>query len=165
MFLKMQDLTLFLTKLDPSAELKAYVDGACSGNPGPGGWGVYLQQGSQDFEFSGGSPHTTNNQMELMAAIEALTRIPPKSFSIRIYTDSTYVKNGITLWIHNWKLKGWKTAGNAPVKNQDLWQKLEAVSSQHTVQWEWLKGHSGIPGNERADALAQQAIIAQRMAL
>ncbi len=140
-------------------DLHAYTDGACSGNPGPGGWGVLLRatQGDEilkEKELSGGEPNTTNNQMELMAAISALESLTRPS-QITIVTDSTYVKNGVTQWIHGWKRNGWKTAAKKPVKNADLWQRLDAAQSRHSVTWEWVKGHAGHPENERADELAR----------
>jgi ribonuclease HI len=140
-------------------DLHAYTDGACSGNPGPGGWGVLLRatQGDdilKEKELSGGEPNTTNNQMELMAAISALESLTRPS-QITIVTDSTYVKNGVTQWIHGWKRNGWKTAAKKPVKNADLWQRLDAAQSRHSVTWEWVKGHAGHPENERADELAR----------
>lgn len=140
-------------------DLHAYTDGACTGNPGPGGWGVLLRatQGDEilkEKELSGGEPNTTNNQMELMAAISALESLTRPS-QITIVTDSTYVKNGVTQWIHGWKRNGWKTAAKKPVKNADLWQRLDAAQSRHSVTWEWVKGHAGHPENERADELAR----------
>jgi|TARA_B100000446_G_scaffold184912_1_gene207856 ribonuclease HI len=140
-------------------DLHAYTDGACSGNPGPGGWGVLLRatQGDEilkEKELSGGEANTTNNQMELMAAISALESLTRPS-QITIVTDSTYVKNGVTQWIHGWKRNGWKTAAKKPVKNADLWQRLDAAQSRHSVTWEWVKGHAGHPENERADELAR----------
>lgn len=137
--------------------VEAFTDGACSGNPGPGGWGAVLRWGGHEKELSGGEAETTNNRMELMAAIaslEAMTR----PVAIRITTDSTYVKDGITKWIHGWKRNGWKTAAKKPVKNADLWQRLELAAAKHTVEWAWVKGHAGHPENERADALARAAI-------
>ena len=141
------------------AELFAYTDGACSGNPGPGGWGVLLiaREGEtvvKERELSGGAADTTNNRMELQAAITALETLATPS-RITIITDSAYVKDGITKWIHGWKARGWKTAGKKPVKNDDLWQKLDAATARHDVTWEWVKGHAGHPENERADELAR----------
>ena len=141
------------------AELFAYTDGACSGNPGPGGWGVLLvaREGDRvlkERELSGGAPETTNNRMELMAAISALEALDRGS-AIKLVTDSAYVKDGITKWIHGWKAKGWKTAGKKPVKNAELWQRLDAAVARHDVTWEWVKGHAGHPENERADELAR----------
>ena len=140
-------------------ELFAYTDGACSGNPGPGGWGVLMiarEAGAvlREREFSGGEAQTTNNRMELMAAISALEALT-KPVEISIVTDSAYVKNGVTEWIHGWKRNGWKTAARAPVKNVELWQRLDAAQAQHKVVWRWIKGHAGHAENERADALAR----------
>jgi ribonuclease HI len=137
----------------------AYTDGACSGNPGPGGWGVLLRAVEGDTvvkerELSGGEALTTNNRMELMAAIAALEALA-RPAGITIVTDSAYLKNGITEWVHAWKRKGWRTAGGSAVKNADLWQRLDAAQARHTVVWEWIKGHAGHPENERADALAR----------
>ena len=140
-------------------DLVAYTDGACSGNPGPGGWGVLLQalrddQVIRERELSGGEAETTNNRMELMAAITALETLERPS-EVTIVTDSAYVKNGVTSWIHGWKRNGWRTAGRKPVKNVELWQRLDAAQARHKVRWEWVKGHAGHPENERADALAR----------
>lgn len=140
-------------------QLFAYTDGACSGNPGPGGWGVLMIARDGDAvlkerELQGGEPDTTNNRMELMAAISALEALSRGS-DIIIVTDSAYVKNGVTTWIHNWKRKGWKTADNKPVKNVELWQRLEEAQSRHKVEWRWIKGHAGHAENERADMLAR----------
>ena len=140
-------------------ELYAYTDGACSGNPGPGGWGVLLRATEGDKilkqkELSGGEPHTTNNRMELLAAINALETLERPS-TITIVTDSAYVKNGVTTWIHGWKRNGWKTADKKPVKNVELWQRIELAQERHTVTWKWVKGHAGHPENERADELAR----------
>lgn len=140
-------------------ELFAFTDGACSGNPGPGGWGVLLQAKDGDTvvkerELSGGAAETTNNQMELLAAIHALEVLERPS-KITIVTDSAYVKNGVTGWVFGWKKNGWKTAARKPVKNVDLWQRLDAAQSRHDVSWEWVKGHAGHPENERADELAR----------
>lgn len=132
-----------------------YTDGACSGNPGPGGWGVYMRYGDHEKELYGGEARTTNNQMELQAAIEALNALK-KSTHVALYTDSTYVKNGITQWIHGWKKNGWRTASKKPVKNVELWQALEQAIARHEVEWHWVKGHSGEEGNERADSLARR---------
>ena len=139
--------------------VKAYTDGACSGNPGPGGWGVVLQFGDHKRELKGGESDTTNNRMELTAAIEALKALK-EPCHIALTTDSTYVKDGITKWLSNWKRNGWKTAAKKPVKNQDLWQQLEDCVAQHTVEWLWVKGHSGHPENERADTLANEGMSA-----
>jgi ribonuclease HI len=140
-------------------ELFAYTDGACSGNPGPGGWGVLLvaREGDatlKERELNGGEPETTNNRMELMAAISALESLGRPS-AITLVTDSAYVKNGVTGWIHGWKRNGWRTADNKPVKNMDLWQRLDAAQARHQVTWRWIKGHAGHAENERADALAR----------
>ena len=140
-------------------ELFAYTDGACSGNPGPGGWGVLMIARDGDAilktrELSGGAPDTTNNQMELMAAISALETLDRAS-PITVVTDSTYVKNGVTGWIHGWKRNGWKTAAKKPVKNAELWQRLDEAQARHSVQWEWIKGHAGHAENERADELTR----------
>lgn len=137
--------------------VKAYTDGACSGNPGPGGWGVVLQCGDHERELMGGEKDTTNNRMELTAAIEALKALK-EPCHIALTTDSTYVKDGITKWLSNWKRNGWKTAAKKPVKNQDLWQQLEYWAAQHTVEWLWVKGHSGHAENERADTLANEGM-------
>lgn len=141
------------------AEILAYTDGACSGNPGPGGWGALLVARDGDTvlrerELSGGEALTTNNRMELMAAIAALEALTRPS-KVTMVTDSAYVKGGVTQWIHGWKRNGWKTAGRDPVKNEDLWRRLDAAQARHTVAWEWVKGHAGHPENERADALAR----------
>jgi ribonuclease HI len=140
-------------------ELFAYTDGACSGNPGPGGWGVLLiaREGEavvKERELSGGELLTTNNRMELLAAISALETLAKPS-EITVVTDSAYVKNGVTEWIHGWKRNGWRTAGKDPVKNVELWQRLDAAQARHRVQWRWIKGHAGHEENERADALAR----------
>ncbi len=135
----------------------AYTDGACSGNPGPGGWGAILRYGDRERELSGGEPQTTNNRMELMAAIQALEALK-RPCRVRIHTDSRYLRDGITGWIHNWKRNGWKTAARKPVKNADLWQRLDRSIGRHEIEWHWVRGHAGHPENERADALARQAI-------
>ncbi len=140
-------------------DLYAYTDGACSGNPGPGGWGAILiaRDGEtvlKERELNGGDALTTNNKMELMAAIAALEALD-RPTSVTVVTDSSYVKDGITSWIHGWKKRGWKTAGKKPVKNEDLWKRLDAAQARHDVTWEWVKGHAGHPENERADALAR----------
>ncbi len=138
-----------------------FTDGACSGNPGPGGWGAILRYNGAEKELSGGAPETTNNRMEMMAAIVALEALK-RPARVRLHTDSTYLKDGITKWIHAWKARGWKTANKKPVKNQDLWQRLEAALTPHDVEWFWVKGHAGHPENERADELARNAIGALR---
>ena len=137
--------------------VEIFTDGACSGNPGPGGWGVLLRAGKTEKELCGGAAATTNNRMELMAAIQALEALK-RPASVILHTDSTYVKDGITRWIHGWKKNGWKTAAKKPVKNVDLWQRLEAALARHEVDWRWLKGHAGHDGNERADALARKGL-------
>lgn len=134
-------------------QVRAFTDGACSGNPGPGGWGAVLQFGDHERELHGGARDTTNNRMELTAAIEALKALG-EPCQVSLTTDSTYVKDGITQWLANWKRNGWKTAAKKPVKNQDLWQALDHESSRHEIDWCWVKGHSGHPENERADRLA-----------
>ena len=141
--------------------MTAYTDGACSGNPGPGGWGVLLIIEGEETELCGGETETTNNRMELKAAIEAL-RALPKNGAVKIVTDSTYVKDGITSWMANWKQNGWKTAAKKPVKNEDLWRELDAENTAHQVEWEWVKGHSGHPENERADKLARRGMAASQ---
>jgi ribonuclease HI len=130
-----------------------YTDGACSGNPGPGGWGVVMRYKGRERELSGGEPATTNNRMELTAAIAALEALK-RPVPVCIHTDSTYLKDGITRWIHRWKTNGWKTASKKPVKNADLWRRLEQALGEHQVEWRWVKGHAGHPENERADQLA-----------
>lgn len=137
-----------------------YADGACSGNPGPGGWGVLLQAGGREKELSGGEPLTTNNRMELTAAIQALRALKRPS-EVDLYTDSMYVRQGITEWLPRWKANGWRTADRKPVKNQDLWQALDEAMRPHVVRWHWVRGHAGNEGNERADRLARNAILAQ----
>lgn len=138
-------------------QVRAFTDGACSGNPGPGGWGAVLQFGDRERELYGGADNTTNNRMELTAAIEAL-RALKEPCEVSLTTDSTYVKDGITQWLTNWKKNGWKTAAKKPVKNQDLWQQLDEQASRHQIEWRWVKGHSGHPENERADALANRGM-------
>ncbi|MFI6576025.1 ribonuclease HI [Nocardiopsis sp. NPDC050513] len=132
-----------------------YTDGACSGNPGPGGWGVWLRYGGHEKELYGGEESTTNNRMELMAAIRALESLK-RPLPVVVHTDSSYVRNGITSWLANWKRRGWRTADRKPVKNVDLWQRLDEVASRYEVEWRWVRGHSGDEGNERADALARR---------
>ena len=138
-----------------------YTDGSCKGNPGPGGWGAWLRWGAHEKELWGGEPLTTNNRMELTAVIEALS-VLKRASRVELHTDSQYVRQGITTWIHQWKPRGWLTADRKPVKNVDLWQRLEALATQHHVQWHWVKGHAGDPGNERADALANRGADAQK---
>ena len=139
--------------------IDVYTDGACKGNPGPGGWGVLLRWNGHEKELFGGEPNTTNNRMELRAVIEALAALKRDS-SVRLHTDSKYVLDGITSWIHNWKKRGWKTAGKKPVKNVDLWQQLDDLALQYTITWVWVKGHAGHEGNERADELANRGVVA-----
>lgn len=134
-----------------------YTDGACKGNPGPGGWGARLSFGAHHRDLFGGEPLTTNNRMELMAAIQGLEALK-EPCSVVLYTDSVYVRSGITEWIKNWRLKGWRTADKKPVKNADLWQRLDAAAARHEVDWRWVKGHAGDPGNEAADALANRGV-------
>jgi ribonuclease HI len=134
-----------------------FTDGACSGNPGPGGWGAILRWRGTEKELAGGESETTNNRMELMAAIKSLESLK-RPVKARVHTDSQYVKDGITKWITNWKRNGWKTAARKPVKNADLWQRLEEAANAHDVEWHWIRGHTGHPENERADALARGAI-------
>jgi ribonuclease HI len=138
-----------------------HTDGACSGNPGPGGWGAILAFGDRQKELHGGEPHTTNNRMELMAAISALEALKQPCL-VDLHTDSQYLRDGIMKWIKNWKRKGWRTADNKPVKNVDLWQRLEAALARHQVRWHWVRGHTGDAMNERADQLARDAIVAVR---
>jgi ribonuclease HI len=134
-----------------------YTDGACSGNPGPGGWGALLRSGKNEKELSGGELETTNNRMELTGALEALKALKG-SCQVQFFTDSEYLRKGITEWISNWKRRGWKTAGKKPVKNQDLWRELDTVIQQHKIQWHWVRGHAGQRDNERVDKLARDAI-------
>lgn len=141
-----------------------HTDGACSGNPGPGGWGAVLQWNGTVKELKGGEPLTTNNRMELIAAIEALGALK-RPCQVHLHTDSQYVKNGLTGWIHSWKRNGWRTSDKKPVKNVELWQRLEAALAQHQVRWHWVRGHAGHVLNERADALARDAITALRAEL
>jgi ribonuclease HI len=139
--------------------VEIYSDGACRGNPGPGGWGVVLRFKNQEKELWGGEAATTNNRMELMAVIRALESLKGPS-EVRVFTDSQYVQKGISEWIHSWKRKGWKTADKKDVKNVDLWKELDALASRHRVEWRWVKGHAGHPENERADRLANKGIPA-----
>ncbi len=140
-----------------------YTDGGCKGNPGPGGWGVLMMYNGRERELWGGEPHTTNNRMELMAAIAALEALK-RPCRVELYTDSQYLRNGITTWIGGWKARGWKTAQNDPVKNVDLWQRLDEAQRRHKVSWHWVRGHSGHPENERVDGLAQRGIAEQEAA-
>lgn len=137
------------------SEVVIYTDGACKGNPGPGGWGAWLKSGEHEKELWGGEPKTTNNRMELTAVIQALASLKRRC-KVTVYTDSEYVKNGITTWIHGWKSRGWLTADKKPVKNVELWQRLDALAREHEVTWRWVRGHVGDPGNERADELANR---------
>jgi ribonuclease HI len=142
--------------------VEIYTDGACSGNPGPGGWGVVLAYGEHERELFGGDPGpTTNNRMELTAAIEALEALT-RPAQVRLHTDSSYVRNGISSWLPGWKRNGWMTAERKPVKNADLWQRLDAARARHEVEWRWVRGHAGDPGNERADALANRGMTQAR---
>lgn len=135
-----------------------HTDGACSGNPGPGGWGAILEWNGHRKELKGGEHDTTNNRMEMQAAIEALKALKKPGRTVILITDSVYLRDGITKWIHGWKKRGWKTADKKPVKNVDLWQELEQLTEQHAIEWRWVKGHAGDPGNERADELAREGI-------
>ena len=134
-----------------------YADGACKGNPGPGGWGAWISMGGHSKELCGGEPVTTNNRMELMAVIRALQALK-RACNVKVYTDSVYVQKGMTEWIESWKKRGWRTADKKPVKNDDLWQELDAIAQQHQIEWLWVKGHAGDAGHERADALANQGV-------
>ena len=147
------------------SEVTIYSDGACKGNPGPGGWGVLLVSDAggkaHEKELCGGETDTTNNRMEMLAVIEGLGALK-KRCKVTVYTDSMYVQKGITEWIHGWKSRGWKTASKQPVKNEDLWKRLDAAAQAHRVEWRWVKGHAGHPGNERADALANRGVEVAR---
>ena len=145
-----------------SGEVDIYTDGACSGNPGPGGWGAILRYGAVEKELSGSANPTTNNRMEMMAAIAGLEALK-RPVRVRVHTDSQYLRDGITKFIHGWKKNGWKTADKKPVKNIDLWQRLEAALKPHQVQWFWVKGHAGHPENERADALARAGVAEAKL--
>jgi ribonuclease HI len=142
-------------------QVTIYTDGACSGNPGPGGWGALLLYGGHERELSGAEEQTTNNRMELMGAIAALESLKERC-KISLYTDSQYVRQGITQWMHGWKRNGWRTASKQPVKNQDLWERLDRATTEHEVEWFWVRGHNGDPNNERVDGLAREAIVALR---
>jgi ribonuclease HI len=139
--------------------VEIYTDGACRGNPGPGGWAALLSYKGRERELSGAEPDTTNNRMELLAVIEALRALTRRTRG-RVFTDSQYVRMGITQWLPTWKARGWRTANRRPVKNQDLWEQLDALASGHDLEWHWVQGHSGVPGNERCDQLANRAIDA-----
>ncbi len=141
----------------PSMKVEIYTDGACSGNPGPGGWGAILRYGEHEKELNGGEDHTTNNRMEMMAVIESLATLKKPS-DIDLYTDSVYVKDGVTKWLEGWKAKNWRTASKKPVKNQDLWERIDSEIARHLIEWHWIKGHAGHPENERADELARAGI-------
>jgi ribonuclease HI len=143
--------------------VEIYTDGACSGNPGPGGWGALLRSGPHEKEIWGGEPQTTNNRMEILAVIRALEQIK-REVSVRVYTDSQYVQKGISEWIHGWKARGWVTAGKTPVKNADLWRALDEIAARHRPEWHWVKGHAGHVENERADELARRGVEAARRA-
>jgi ribonuclease HI len=138
-----------------------FTDGACSGNPGPGGWGAVMRYRGVERELWGGEPHTTNNRMELMAAIQALETLK-RPCTVRLHTDSQYLREGITVWIHRWKHNGWRTTGRKDVKNADLWQRLDAALARHTVEWFWVRGHAGHAENERADELARRGVAEAR---
>jgi len=142
-------------------QVELFTDGACSGNPGPGGWGLIMRWKGAEKEMCGGEPHTTNNRMEMMAVIEGLNAMK-RPCEIDVYTDSQYVQKGITEWVHGWKKRGWKTADKKPVKNEDLWKMLDEAASRHKVQWHWVRGHAGHAENERADELARQGLEAAR---
>ena len=144
-------------------QVTIYTDGACSGNPGPGGWGAVLISGGHERDIFGGEGHTTNNRMEMMAAIQALDALT-KPCKVELHTDSQYLRQGITEWLAGWKARGWKTADKKPVKNEDLWRRLDEARARHEVAWRWVKGHAGHPLNERADALARQGVKAIREA-
>jgi ribonuclease HI len=141
--------------------IEIYTDGACRGNPGPGGWGALLKSGKSDKELKGAEASTTNNRMELTAVIRALEALK-RPVQARLYTDSEYVRRGITEWLPAWKARGWRTADRQPVKNQDLWQRLDELSARHEIEWRWVPAHAGVPGNERVDRLANEAINAMQ---
>ena len=145
--------------MDSNEHIEIYADGACKGNPGPGGWGAWLAYDGREKELFGGELVTTNNRMELTAVIRALEALK-RSSKIKIYTDSVYVQKGITEWIKGWKLRNWRTSDKKPVKNDDLWKQLDVLAQQHEIEWIWVKGHAGNVGNERADALANQGVDA-----
>ncbi|MGH8278892.1 MAG: ribonuclease HI [Gammaproteobacteria bacterium] len=138
-------------------EVEIYTDGACRGNPGPGGWAALLRRDREERTLQGAEPATTNNRMELTAAVQALDNLPPGQH-VTLYTDSQYVRNGISVWLPGWKQRDWKTAGRKAVKNQDLWQRLDTAAARHVIDWRWVRGHAGNPGNERVDRLANAAI-------
>lgn len=146
---------------EPAGIVEIFTDGACSGNPGPGGWGTILRAGAVEKELWGGEPATTNNRMEMLAVIRGLAALK-RPVEARVYTDSQYVQKGISEWIHGWKKRGWKTADKQPVKNEDLWRQLDALAANHKIEWLWVKGHAGHVENERCDALARQGVEAVR---
>ena len=146
---------------DAPQRVEIFTDGACKGNPGPGGWGVVLRFGAHVRELHGGVPATTNNRMELTAVIEGLAALTRRC-NVKLFTDSQYVQKGISVWIHDWKRRGWRTADKKPVKNVDLWQRLDTLASQHDVRWHWVRGHDGDPANERADELANMGVPSVR---
>lgn len=143
--------------IDSEGWIVIHADGACKGNPGPGGWGAWLSYGGREKELYGGDPSTTNNRMELTAVIRALEALK-RSCRVKVYTDSVYVQKGITEWIHGWKLRNWRTSDKKPVKNDDLWRELDQLAQQHHIEWHWVKGHAGHAGNERADQLANRGV-------
>jgi len=144
--------------MSEDGKVKIYTDGACSGNPGPGGWGAILIFGDTQKELSGGEAHTTNNRMEILAAIESLEALK-RPCRVDLFTDSQYLRQGITSWIHNWKARGWRTADKKPVKNEDLWRRIDTANARHEVAWHWVKGHASDPLNNRVDALAVAAML------
>ena len=152
-----------MTGVTPDTAIDIYTDGACKGNPGPGGWGALLRYGAHEKELFGGEPATTNNRMELTAVIRALQALNRRS-RVTIHTDSQYVQKGISEWMRSWKARGWKTADKKPVKNVDLWRELDALAATHDIDWRWVKGHAGHPENERADALANRGVPGARAA-
>ncbi|KAF7599644.1 MAG: ribonuclease HI [Candidatus Dactylopiibacterium carminicum] len=143
-------------------QIEIFTDGACSGNPGPGGWGAILRAGGHERELWGGEPATTNNRMEMLAVIRALAALK-RPVQVRLHTDSQYVQKGMTEWIHGWKKRGWKTADKSPVKNEDLWRTLDAEAARHQIEWIWVRGHAGHAENERADELARRGVEAVRI--
>lgn len=147
---------------DINPPVNIYTDGACSGNPGPGGWGAVVRYLSHETDMSGGEANTTNNRMEMMAAVQSLKALPLRC-KVTLHTDSMYLRDGVTRWMKNWKRNGWLTADKKPVKNQDIWEQLDLLLTQQDITWEWVKGHAGHPENERADALARNGIISARM--
>jgi ribonuclease HI len=152
-----------MTREGTAAVVDIYTDGACRGNPGPGGWAALLSFGAREKELAGAEAMTTNNRMELTAVIRALETLK-RPVRARVYTDSEYVRRGITEWVSSWKARGWRTADRKPVKNQELWERLDALAAAHRIEWHWVPGHAGVPGNERVDRLANQAIDAMTAA-